>query len=341
MKMMTKLSRGILSIMVCTSPLFLTACATSTVIQKGDEGATAAVIAETQSSTTTRIGNDEPDIDENSSLPPAEDTVIDVLKGDELVMQSGWVVRLLDIDAPTADYGQRKGNYYGKQAMDYLKKRILGKKVTLTFDQKKVDNYGRALAYVSDSEGELNSALLKRGLALAVCFPPNVTRCDKYSKLARAAIDARKGLWNFDVGKWQEEKISKHVIKGVLVKEVLDGDTIKLDDGTIVRYIGIDAPESEAVWRSKAYGHNAYVLNRKLVEGKRVTLEYDLESTDPRGRELAWVYVGNKMINEALVEAGVAWVSVFPPNVRHIRTLFEAQERAARNKAGIWGSMTP
>lgn len=275
---------------------------------------------------------------QSRTMPPSKGEVIDIIKGDELVLSNGWNIRLLNIDTPTADYGKRTGEFYGKKALDYIKQRLLGKKVRLEYEVKVVDDYGRGLAYVFDDKGMINVGLLEEGLALAVCFPPNVSRCDEFSTIADKAMTARKGLWDFDVTKWQKKGKAKNVVEGVVVAEVLDGDTIKLQDGTYVRYIGIDAPESEAVWRAKAYGNEAYRLNRSLVEGKVVTLEYDTEYTDPRGRELAYVWVGGKMVNKELVGAGVAWVAVFPPNVRHIRELFEAQAEAAESGKGIWGS---
>ncbi len=277
---------------------------------------------------------------EKSAIPPSSDVVVDVLKGDELVLQSGWVVRLLSIDSPTADYGKRQGNFYGKAAIEYLKSRVLGKKVTLEFDVQKTDPYGRALAYVSDATGSLNKALAEKGFALAVCFPPNLAHCAEFSKAAREAIRDKRGLWDFDAEKWEKDGTDKKNRKTVqvFVSEVLDGDTIKLEDGTIIRYIGIDAPESEAVWKKRAYGNAAYKRNRQLVENKEVSLEYDVEFRDPRGRDLAYIWVDGKMVNETLVEEGFAWVAVFPPNLRYIKRMFEAQERAATAQKGIWNT---
>jgi micrococcal nuclease len=187
----------------------------------------------------------------------------------------------------------------------------------------------------------LNAELVRQGHAVAACFPPNTRFCGDFADAQAAAIAARRGLWDFDPDDWPEPGRTDNVVEGVRVASVLDGDTIQLEDGTVVRYIGIDAPESEEVWKEDAFGHAAYAANKELVEGKAVTLEYDTEFSDPRGRELAYVYVDGEgdrtMVNAELVRRGQAWLAVFPPNIQHIKTLFEAQERAMKEGDGLWG----
>ena len=76
------------------------------------------------------------------------------------------------------------------------------------------------------------------------------------------------------------------------VEKVLDGDTIVLSDGTKVRYIGVDSPES--VHPSKPvqhYGPEASKANKRLVLGKRVGIQYDVERKDRYGRTLAYGFV--------------------------------------------------
>lgn len=273
--------------------------------------------------------------------PPNSGVVIDVLKGDELVLDNGWVVRLAGIDVPTADYGKRQGNFYGREALEFSKSRVLNKTIQIEYDRAAVDAYDRALGYVRLADGTfLNEALVAQGFALAACFPPNTRYCSLFSERQRTAVEYRKGLWSFDPADWPTSSKSDNRVEGVLVRQVIDGDTVQLEDGTIVRYIGIDAPESETSWRRDSFGFDAYSVNRELVEGKQVSLEYDVELTDPRGRELAYVYVntdaGEIMVNAELVRRGVAWVAVFPPNVRHVGTLYRAQEAAMQAGAGLW-----
>src|SRR3990170_901464 len=85
------------------------------------------------------------------------------------------------------------------------------------------------------------------------------------------------------------------------VQKVYDGDTVLLSDGRKVRYLGINAPE----WQEPFY-LKAKRLNESLVMGKDVRLEFDEERADKYGRLLAYLYVGDQMINAILIEEGLA-----------------------------------
>ena len=67
--------------------------------------------------------------------------------------------------------------------------------------------------------------------------------------------------------------------------QVVDGDTITIEGGYRVRYIGIDTPEIYP--EVEAFGIKAWQANCRLVEGKEVRLERDISETDKYGRLLA------------------------------------------------------
>ena len=126
------------------------------------------------------------------------------------------------------------------------------------------------------------------------------------------------------------------------VSKVIDGDTIELSNGRIVRYIGIDTPElrerkgSIWVYKPEEYGLQAEEANKKLVEGKKVTLEFDIVKTDKYNRWLAYVFVGNKMVNQELLRSGYATLYTYPPNVKYVEKLVAAQQEARDKKRGAW-----
>lgn len=119
-----------------------------------------------------------------------------------------------------------------------------------------------------------------------------------------------------------------------LVREVIDGDTIVLDNGETVRYVGLDTPEiNEPLY------FEAKVRNATLVQGRLVNvLVCGLETRDKYGRVLAWVTSGGVPVNETLVKEGLARIMTIPPcglvRAREFRTL-EKEARDARR--GIWG----
>ncbi|MEN3186534.1 MAG: thermonuclease family protein [Atribacterota bacterium] len=122
-----------------------------------------------------------------------------------------------------------------------------------------------------------------------------------------------------------------------VVVEVIDGDTIKLASGEKVRYIGVDTPELRSSrGKTEYYAEEAYRANRKLVGGKRVTLEFDVQKRDRYGRLLAYVYVDGLMVNEWLVANGYARVATFPPNVKYTERFRALEKEARRRQLGLW-----
>ena len=91
---------------------------------------------------------------------------------------------------------------------------------------------------------------------------------------------------------------------GVVV-EVLDGDTVTLEDGTRIRYLLIDAPEISN-GENECFGIEARDFNRDLVLNKEVELSYDEECLDAFGRLLAYVTIDGRSVNQLMVERGYA-----------------------------------
>jgi micrococcal nuclease len=117
----------------------------------------------------------------------------------------------------------------------------------------------------------------------------------------------------------------------VAVVEVIDGDTIVVEGGYHVRYIGIDSPETDEFYYSEAKQMNA-----DLIAGKKVRLESDITDKDKYGRLLRYVYVDDIFINAEMVRQGCAWSIAYPPDVKY-QVYFEAMEKEARQlKRGVW-----
>lgn len=122
------------------------------------------------------------------------------------------------------------------------------------------------------------------------------------------------------------------------VARVYDGDTIILEDKKQIRLLGINTPEIESRLRAEEPGGVAAKkwLQAQLQENK-VYLEYDQTKRDKYKRLLAHVFTPDgKHINQALLENGLAFVSIIPPNVRYSDKLIQAQQQAEKQKLGIW-----
>ena len=127
------------------------------------------------------------------------------------------------------------------------------------------------------------------------------------------------------------------------VKRITDGDTIVVDDGSEkgkrIRLIGINAPESRNFKHRKkeAFGLEASAFLSDMLKGKRVRLEYDIESQDQYGRDLAYVFTEDGIfVNDSMLRAGYAEMMTFPPNVKYVDQFIQSQYQARKNKRGIW-----
>jgi endonuclease YncB( thermonuclease family) len=122
------------------------------------------------------------------------------------------------------------------------------------------------------------------------------------------------------------------------VKWIIDGDTIVLDKGVKVRYIGINAPElARDDHVAEPYAEEAKRFNERRVRQKKVRLEFDVEPSDRFQRRLAYVFLKDgTFINAEMLSQGYAYLLYIRPNVKYLDTLLAAQRAAMSGKRGIW-----
>src|SRR5256885_12008821 len=127
-------------------------------------------------------------------------------------------------------------------------------------------------------------------------------------------------------------------LQGTVVR-IVDGDTIHVRIGARVekvRYIGVNTPEVHHPRKGEEPGgREAAEVNRRLVEGKTVRLELDVQERDRYGRLLAYVWVGDVMVNAELVRLGYAQVMTVPPNVRYQQLFLKLQREAREAGRGL------
>ena len=102
-------------------------------------------------------------------------------------------VRLIGIDTPETSSGEEP---LGPQASAFTTDSLAGREVALEFDEERVDQYGRALAYVWIAEDTMfNAQLLREGLAQVATFPPNTEYVDRFENIQADARAAGLGIW--------------------------------------------------------------------------------------------------------------------------------------------------
>jgi micrococcal nuclease len=104
-----------------------------------------------------------------------------------------------------------------------------------------------------------------------------------------------------------------------------------------VRYIGVNIPETKQLTKGvEPCGPEASAANRELVGGKIVRLELDVQPVDRYQRQLAYVYVGDLMVNAELVRQGYAQVATYPPNVKYAEHFQQLQRDARQAGRECW-----
>ena len=126
---------------------------------------------------------------------------------------------------------------------------------------------------------------------------------------------------------------------GGKVVQVFDGDTLLLESGERVRYLGIDSPEMAHEDKpADCYAKEAREVNASLVLHKKVTLQYDREQKDIHGRLLAYVILPDgKCVNAEMLRGGYAYVYRAPEGFSRWSEYLALQREAIRSRRGMWG----
>jgi micrococcal nuclease len=137
---------------------------------------------------------------------------------------------------------------------------------------------------------------------------------------------------------------SEPLVEGMhAVDRVVDGDTIIFAQHSVVRLIGVDAPETvKPEHPVEPLGPEASAFTRRFLSLGVARLEFDRERVDRFGRFLAYVYVGDRLLNEELLREGLArWESHFHYSAAMKARFKRAQQEAQRAERGIWSRMAP
>ncbi len=128
------------------------------------------------------------------------------------------------------------------------------------------------------------------------------------------------------------------------VQRVMSGHTLSVTIPTLdpvsqqsVRLLGIDAPNP----KQKPWGEEALNRLQALVDEGQIQLEFDLQPQDSYKRLLAYVWQGDRLLNQALVAQGYALAAPRLPNIRYDERLKRAQETARLSGLGIWNPANP
>jgi micrococcal nuclease len=104
-------------------------------------------------------------------------------------------IRLIGVDTPETVHPQREVEFFGGEASDYTKSRLLGKTVYLAFDWDLRDRYGRLLAYVYQEDKTCHNAeIIRQGYGHAYT-KYSFRFMNEFRDYEREARSGKRGLW--------------------------------------------------------------------------------------------------------------------------------------------------
>jgi micrococcal nuclease len=133
--------------------------------------------------------------------------------------------------------------------------------------------------------------------------------------------------------------------KTVTLKYINDGDTVTLDNGQLVRFIGINTPEIDHLnySQSEPFALAAKrLLEEQLKIGDKLHLIFDQTRVDKYGRLLAYVFTQTGT-NLGLLQlrSGFARQRVIGKNDLFWQCFQGAERQARLTKRGVWADFKP
>lgn len=118
-----------------------------------------------------------------------------VVDGDTIIVTKNKRVRLIGVNTPETKHPRKGVEPGGKEASEWLKNRIEGKEINVTYDEKKHDHYGRTLGYIYFHDTLVNAELIEKGYGKAECWKPNTKFCEYFEGLQARAQLNKLGIW--------------------------------------------------------------------------------------------------------------------------------------------------
>jgi len=106
-----------------------------------------------------------------------------------------YKVRYIGIDTPEPNDKRPEFCALAQEATRYNRQLVEGKTIRLEKDISETDQYGRLLRYVYIGDTLVNAELVRRGLAWAKSYPPDIKYQDQLDESERQAREDGIGIW--------------------------------------------------------------------------------------------------------------------------------------------------
>jgi len=257
---------------------------------------------------------------------------------------------------------------YMFEAREFLRKKIIGKKVHVVIDYVKPPNEGypeRTCATVKIGDINIAEALISKGLATVIwhkqdddmrssCYDDLLaaeTRANKNGKGVHSKKDFpthRIADLSGDVNKSRQflPFLQRAGKSNAIVEFVASGSRMRLylpKETCLLTFLlaGISCPRVQAfnpsgtqVSEEEPMGNEAFAFTKECALQHEVQVQVD--NIDKGGNFIGWMFIENVNISVALVENGFAKVHFTAERSSYYKELQYAEEKARKARIGVW-----
>ncbi|XP_025099283.1 staphylococcal nuclease domain-containing protein 1-like isoform X2 [Pomacea canaliculata] len=258
---------------------------------------------------------------------------------------------------------------YMFEAREFLRKKLIGKKVTVDVDYIQPANQGfpeKTCCSVTIGGINIAEALVSKGLATVIRYKQDDDqRSSHYDELLAAEARAQKKC----VGIFSKKEAPIHRVADIagdvpkakqflpflqragraeaVVEFVASGSRLRLflpRETCLITFLisGIDCPKGSRqvqggqIMAGDPFGEDALLYTKELCLHREV--EVEVEAIDKGGNFIGWLFVDGMNLSVALVEAGLAKVHFTAERSPHFSALMKAQEQAKSGRLKIWST---
>lgn len=312
--------------------------------------------------------------------------VVEVVNGDALVVKTPegqykkcFLASIKPPRMPTESENQPKERNmrvrplydipYMYEAREFLRKKLIGKKVNVEVDYIQPPNQGfpeKTCCTVSISGINVAEALVSKGLATVIRYrQDDDQRSSSYDLLLAAEARAQKK----GVGLHSKKESPIHRVADIagdvpkakqflpflqragrseaLVEFVASGSRVRLfipRETCLITFLisGIDCPRGSrpgpagTTIQADPFGEEATIFTKELCLQREV--EVEVEAIDKGGNFIGWLYVDGTNLSLALVEEGLAKVHFTAERSPHYTKMLAAEENAKTKKLKVWAN---
>lgn len=169
-------------------------------------------------------------------------TVVAVIDGDTVLLDDGWQVRLVGIQAPKLPLGRPNFSEWplADEALRALERLTLERSVALAYGGQRIDRHGRRLAHLFLADGTwVQRTLLSQGMARVYSFPDNRALVEEMLVAERRAREKGLGIWG---NNWYAVRTPDDTTRDIGSFQLVEGQVIDAADvrGTVYLNFGED-----------------------------------------------------------------------------------------------------